>query len=340
MQTIKQRDPGVRTAKKAMRQLLLACVFAIGLAFSASAQAAGNYVQYNNFDPGQSARFLSVNKSARMVADNAVELRVNALHNKKASSYVAVFNIIQLGRTTEEANALLNNRLSAFTTAVKNLGVPAPDVYVDMVNFLPKYEIDASKKLFSKKNYTEVPKGFELQKNVHIRYTDPAILDKVVTAAAAQDIYDLVKVDYFDDSPTATYEELRRRSFEYLAKIREDFRGAGIELDSAYMIAAENTWVAFPGNRYESYQAYSTQSFEPIEKGATISTVDKPVSRFYNAVPSNDYDIIINPEVLEPAIQYSYNLVLRFTFAPPPKPAGKNYFLITPSGDVQPLKLD
>ncbi len=307
---------------------------------SGIAQAAGNYMQYSNFDPSQSARFQSVAKSARLVAENVMEVKINALNNKKASSYVAVFNIIQLGRTTEEANTLLNTRLNAFIAGVKALGIPTADVYVDMVNFLPKYEIDATKKLFSKKTYTEVPKGFELQKNVHIRYIDPTILDKVVTAAAAQEVYDLVKVDYFDDSPTATYEDLRRRSFEYLGKIREDFRAAGIELDSAYMIAQENAWVAFPGNRYESYQAYSTQSFDPVEKGASVSMADKPVSRFYNAVPSNDYDIIVNPEVLEPVIQYSYNLLVRFTFEPPAKAKAKTYFMVTPSGDVQPLKLD
>lgn len=303
-------------------------------------QAAGNYMQYNNFDPSQNARYQSVSKSARMVAENVVEIKVNALYNRKASSYVAVFNIVQLGRTTEETNALLNNRLSAFVSSVQNLGVPASDVYVDMVNFMPKYEIDATKKLFSKKTYTEVPKGFELQKNVHIRYTDPTVLDKVVTAAAAQEIYDLVKVDYFDDNPTAAYEELRQKSFEYLAKVRGDFNKAGIELDSAYAIAAENTWVAFPGNRYESYQAYSTQSFEPIDKSAAVNTVDKPVSRFYNAVPSNDYDIIIQPEILDPVIQYSYNLVVRFTFPPKTQAQPKSYFIITPSGQLQPVKLD
>lgn len=303
-------------------------------------QAAGNYMQYNNFDPSQNARFQSVSKSARLVSDNVAEIKINALYNKKAASYVAVFSILQLGRTTEEANTLLNNRLNAFVNAVKALGVPASDVYVDMVNFLPKYEIDATKKLFSKKTYTEVPKGFELQKNVHIRYTDPAVLDRVVTAAAAQEIYDLVKVDYFDDNPTATYEELRQKSFDYLAKVRGDFRNAGIELDSAFIIAAENTWVAFPGNRYESYQAYSTQSFDPIDKNAAISMVDKPVSRFYNAVPSNDYDIIIHPEILEPVIQYSYNLVVRFTLPTKTKTQPKSYFIITPSGQLQPVKLD
>ncbi len=322
-----------------MKRISLSFAFGI-LAITAFSQAAGNYMQYNNFDPSQSARYQSVSKSARLVAENVMEIKVNALHNKKASSYVAVFNLIQLGRTTEEANTLLNNRLSAFMAGVKALGIPESDVHVDMVNFLPKYEIDASKKLFSKKTYTEVPKGFELQKNVHIRYTSPALLDKVVTAAAAQEIYDLVKVDYFDNNPTDTYEDLRKRSFDYLEKVRKDFREAGISLDSAYVIAAENTWVAFPGNRYESYQAYSTQSFDPIEKGATVSTADKPVSRFYNAVPSNDYDIIINPEVLEPVIQYSYNLVVRFTFEPPAKSRTKTYYIVTPSGEVQPLKLD
>lgn len=322
-----------------MKHLISLCTFSM-LSACAFAQAAGNYMQYSNFDPSQMTRFQNVAKSARLVADNVVEIRVNALHNKKASSYVAVFNIIQLGRTTEEANNLLNSRLNAFVNAVNALGIPAGDVHVDMVNFLPKYEIDAAKKLFSKKTYTEVPKGFEIQKNVHIRYTNPALLDKVVSAAAAQEIFDLVKVDYFDANPSETYEDLRRRSFDYLAKIKADFRSAGIVLDSAYVIAAENTWVAFPGNRYESYQAYSTQAFEPIEKGAAVSTVDKPISRFYNAVPANDYDIIINPEVLEPVIQYSYNLLARFTFEPPAKTKTKTYLLVTPSGEVQPLRLD
>lgn len=322
-------------------QRLLLSLFAAALSTaSLHGQAAGNYMQYSNFDPGQNARYLSVAKSARILGDNIMEVKINALHNKKAASYVAVFSIVQLGKTTEEANTLLNNRLGAFINGVKALGVPAQDVYVDMVNFLPKYEIDATKKLFSKKTYTEVPKGFELQKNVHIRYTDPSILDRVVTAAAAQEIYDLVKVDYFDADPTATYEELRRKSFAYLAQIRDDFRAAGIPLDSAYQIAGENAWVAFPGNRYESYQAYSTQSFDQIDKSSAVSVADKPVSRFYNAVPSNDYDIIINPEVLEPVIQYSYNLVVRFTFPPKVQPTKKLYYMVAPNGDLKLLQID
>ena len=36
----------------------------------------------------------------------------------------------------------------------------------------------------------------ELKKNIHVRYTKSTMLDKIVTAAAQNEIYDLVKVDY------------------------------------------------------------------------------------------------------------------------------------------------
>lgn len=302
------------------------------------AQAAGNYVQYSNFDPGQSARYQSVAKSARIVADNVLELRINALYNKKADAYIAIFNVIQLGRTAEEANTLLNARMENVLRDIRQLGIPQEDIIVDLVNFLPKYELDASKKLFSKKSYTEIPKGFELQKNLHIRYRDPAMLDRILTATARQEIYDLVKVDYFDSQPTGAYKELRQRAFSYLEEVKEAYAKAGFPLDSAAAITAENTWVAFPGNRYESYQAYSTQSFDTPEKGVAVSAVDKPVSRFYNAVPSNDYDIVINPEVLEPAIQYSFNLIVRFSFLQNAAAPDKTYFILTPNGELREMK--
>ena len=310
------------------------------LSLSAGAQQAGNYVQYSNFDAGQNMRFQSVAKSAHLVSDNQLEIKINALFNRKATSYVAVFNIAQLGKTTEETNNLLNQRLEAFVADIKALGVPSNGIFVDMVNFLPKYELDGSKKLFSKKTYTEIPRGFELQKNVHIRYTDPTLLDRIVTAAAKQEIYDLVKVDYFDDNPNAVYAELREKSFQYLQQIKTSYKKISLDLDTAYVISGENSWVAFPGNRYESYQAYSTQSFEALDKGATVNTVDKPVSRFYNAVPANDYDIIINPEVIEPVIQYSYNLVVRFTLKTSVKAdSSKSYFWLTPEGEVRPVEI-
>ena len=340
----------------AMKKHLLLFVL-LTIAAQTFAQVMGNYgvqkqqeVQQqqnyprNNYFQNQ-PQFRSVARPANILDNNQLETSINALSNQKAESYVAIFAMLQVGKTADETNTLLNARLDGFLAELKNLGIPANDIYVDMVNFLPKYEYDVSKKLFSKKTYTEIPKGFELQKNIHIRYTTPALLDRIVTAAARQEIYDIVKVDYFVKDSDKVYSQLRDAAFQYLATIKSQYRKAGIGIDSAYVITGENAWVTYPINQYESYQVFSTQRLDNDEKNnAVINSADKPVSRFYNAVPANDYDIVINPEILEPAVQFSYNLIVRFTL-PERKPSvrtevKKEFILVTPTGEVKSLKIE
>jgi len=315
------------------------------LASSLSAQVMGNYgnQQQTYSNVNFNAQYRGVPKAANFVSDNALEISINALSNQKADAYTAIFNLLQLGRTADETNNLMNTRLDGFLNDLKAMGIPVADIYVDMVNFLPKYEYDVSKKLFSKKTFTEIPKGFELQKNVHIRYANPALLDRIVTAAAKQEIYDIVKVDYFVTDQQKVYTELRAAAFDYLKETKKQYLALGLNLDSAYVISAENAWVAYPINRYESYQAFNTQNLDAGDKNVVVSA-DKPTSRFYNAVPANDYDLVINPEILEPAVQFSYNLVVRFTL-PERKPLTqvknqKEFVLVTPTGEVRTLKVE
>ena len=329
-----------------MKYLTLSiCLFLI--ANPAWSQVMGNYAQQQNTyqNINISAQYRGVPKAAMLLSDNVLELNINALSNQEADTYTAIFTVYQLGKTAEETNRQVNSRLDGLISDLSRLGFSRDDIYIDMVNFLPKYEYDRSKKIFSKKTLTEIPKGFELQKNVHIRYSDPSLLEKIVTAAAKQEIYDIVKVDYFVQDPQAVYQELRTLTFDYLNSIRQEYQKIGIQLDSAYIITAENAWVAYPINRYESYQAFSTQSLGANEKGsAVIETADKPTLRFYDAVPGNDYDIVINPEILEPAVQFSYNLAVRFTL-PERQPVQKTiikkeFIMVTPDGEVKTLKIE
>lgn len=330
--------------------------FVLGICFCANlpAQVMGNYAeqkkQSNEYQQIQSnanvnAQYRSIPRSAKLQDDNSIEVTINTMSNQKATSYMAIFTMLQVGKTADETNTALNTRLNSFLNDLKNLGISEKDVYVDMVNFLPKYEYDVSKKIFSKKTLTEIPKGFELQKNVHIRYTKPSALDQIVSAAAKQEIYDIVKVDYFVKDQQQVYQELRSLSFDYLKTIKESYAKMGIHLDSAYTISAENAWVAYPTNRYESYQAFSTQSLDVSEKNnSVVQPADKPTLRFYNAVAGNDYDIVVNPEILEPAVQFSYNLAVRFKM-PEAKPkvkveVKKEFVLVTPTGEVKTLKIE
>jgi hypothetical protein len=281
---------------------------------------------------------------ATIVADNVVEFRINALSNQKADAYTAIFNVVQLGKTAEETHSALKSRLDAFVAEMKLAGVKPEDIYIDMVNFLPKFEYDVSKKLFSKKTFTEIPIGFELQKNIHVRFEKAEVLDRIVEAAAKNEIYDIVKVDYFVKDTKKIYAQLREQALLYFKEIRQSYKSIQ-NLDSAYVSTGENTWVSYPGDRYTSYQAYSAQSLDPTQRAdAKVERVDKPVSQFYNAIPANDYDIVINPEILEPCVQFSFQLVVRCTLnerkAYLKVEREKEFILVTPTGEVKTLTIE
>ena len=324
---------------------------------SISAQVMGNYWQSNQssapvqgnygIDIRQNSvqQFRAVPKNAVLLGENVLEFTINALSNQQADSYVAIFNLVQVGKTADETNTLMNTRINGFVSGLKALGIPDVDIYIDMVNFVPKYEYDVTKKLFSKKNYTETPKGFELQKNVHVRYKKANILDDIVTAAAKNEVFDIVKVDYFVNDPQKVYQELRRKTFEYLKEVEANYRGV-LPIDSAYVITAENAWVAYPPNRYESYQVFCTQNLDVDKSSVVINSAEKTTSRFYNAIAGNDYDIVLNPEILEPAVQFSYSLIVRMTL-PERRPQvqvqvvqRKEFMLLTPTGEVKQLKIE
>ncbi|MBK7946015.1 MAG: hypothetical protein IPJ85_12255 [Flavobacteriales bacterium] len=139
------------------------------LPIAATAQAMGNLM----YEASSRMWLQQAEQPVRAtIQGNMLVLEVNAMMNATADSYLAIFHITQLGQTAEEADSLINQRIATFTSRVKKHGVKDADVFMDMLSFVPVYEIETTRKLFSK-TYQEVPAGFEIQKNVHVRFTDP-----------------------------------------------------------------------------------------------------------------------------------------------------------------------
>ena len=292
-------------------------------------------------------QFRAVPRAAAFTNDpNVVEVTVNALSNQPAASQIAIFSVYQSGPTVRAVNDGMNQRLAAVREGLSGLGVTAEDVHVDMVNFLPTYAFESEKKIFSKQTLTEVPTGFSLQKNLHVRYRDAQLLDRILTVVAEAEIYDIIKVDYSVADPQRIYTELREQTFAYLDTLVAQYARRGIALDTARRQVAENAWVVYPGDRYQSYTAHSSQQLTARERAeAVVTKADKPTLRFYDAIPTNDYDLVINPGLLEPAAQFSYSLKVRFTLPAPEvktvvrTKTQKQFLYLTPDGKIVPLAL-
>jgi len=323
------------------RSLLLAP--ALLLATLARAQAMGNLM----YEQNSRIFFQQAEQPVKAtVQGNMLVLEVNAMMNMRADSYLAIFHITQLGQSAEEADSLMNARIEGFTKRVKKDGVKEADVFADMLSFVPVYELETTKKLFST-TYQEVPAGFEIQKNIHVKFRDARILDKLVTAAAKEEIYDLVKVDFFVHQQSACYDTLRLFATKLLQQKLDNFDKLGLEVKESHRTAAEKNGAYFPLDRYTAYQSRTQTSLNSRRKGQVINDVKKSNTLFYNKVPYQNFDIVLHADITEPPVQYTYNLTMYCQLPEAFREKEKQkevkeimkYMLITPDGNVKELSM-
>ncbi len=287
------------------RTLILLPAFV--LALTARPQAMGNLMYESN----SRIFFQQAEQPVKAtIQGNMLVLEVNAMMNMKADSYLAIFHVTQLGQSAEEADSLMNERIDGVLRRVMEHGIKEKDVFTDMLSFIPVYELEATRKLFSK-TYQEVPAGFEIQKNIHIRFTDARVLDKLVTAAAKEEIYDLVKVDFFVAQQSACYDTLRMFATKLLQQKLANFEKLGLKVEESHRLASEKNGAYFPLDRYTTYQSRTQSSLNSRRKGQLVNDIRKSNTHFYNKVPYGNFDIVLHAEITEPPVQYTYNLTLQ-----------------------------
>jgi len=250
------------------------------------------------------------------VKDNEIIFEVKSLMNVKADGFLAVFNLTQIGETATVTNDLLNERLKNFTEAIKKLEIKDDNIYVDMIYLIPTFEFEVEKKLFSK-SYNEVPTGFEMQKNIHISFTDINLVDELVTLAAQNEIYDMVKLDFFVNDTEGVYDTLRDKSVDYLNKKLTSYKKLNTNLDEVFHTVRESSTAIYPDTQYSDYNAFVSQSIEAVSKNSGISKIRKPETVAYDQIPYNRFQIVLNPNILEPVVQYVYTLQVRYTLEKP-----------------------
>ena len=179
-----------------LKMIITAALFSS--AITVMGQAKGNY-DYRANSSIATLQNVSPNHNygvINMPALGDLTFTVKGLYNASADSYLAIFTSTQVGETQKEANDLLKAKIDSIRQGVLKKASSA-EMFVDMISFIPLYETQAEKKIFSKTTYNEIPIGFELKKNLHFKYSDPKVLEYLVTICAENEIYDLVRVDYF-----------------------------------------------------------------------------------------------------------------------------------------------
>ena len=314
-----------------MKRISLTLV-AVFLAKFTFGQASGN-VNYQ-----VQVRYPDNNINLSFPASADLYLSVKGLANVKADTYVAIFSVTQAGKTTEEVNTLIDSRINQTLEQIKKkAGI---ETFVDMISFVPMYEHEVEKKVFSKKSYNEIPVGFELKKNIHIKYSNPDDLNDIISILAGSEIYDLVRVDYFSNNIEAIKKELMKKANVIVQEKLKNYQALlADKLDSAERQITDGFKVVLPVEMYKTYQAYSSSSLN-LAKSANINQADKSTTLYYQPVIDKEFDFVINPSVLEPVIQVMYEIKLKISRRTEPvTKAEKEYILVTPNGELKNLNI-
>lgn len=279
---------------------------------------------------------------------NSMTIEVSGIYNIKADGYIVIFATTQAGNTAEETDQLMNDQINLIKNEMKTKNISA-DIFVDMVSFVPLYEYELDKKRFNKRSYKEVPKGFEMRKNLHIRYKNPNELEKIITICAKAEVYDLVKVNHYSEKIEEFKDEMRTKAIAILnKKIKFNNEVVNINLNEKKRTMGEGFQIFYPNEQFSSYQAYSSNSLN-FQQGNKVSTAQKSTTYYHNPVVPKSHDFIINADKLEPSMQMLYTISVTYDLRPEPKektptantsPATKKeYVLITADGQIKTLPI-
>ena len=278
---------------------------------------------------------------------NVLTVDVKALQNAGATTYTAIFNVSQMGPSAEITNQLMKERIDSIKYRLNAKGITQKNIAIDVISFIPIYEVEVTKKLFSK-TYTEVPKGFELQQNVHIQFTKTNQFESILEACAQSEVYNLVKVDYYIENIQDVYKNLQDELLKLIEEKKAYYKVLGFNMSDYNVAIADDKYCYFPKDFYQSYQAYNSTSVEALEKKKGVTTVKKQTSYYYQPLTYENYDVVINPSILEPVVQIGMNIKLVFTPKPKeqkPTPIVQTkidhkYYVISPNGTIDVKELN
>jgi hypothetical protein len=279
-----------------------------------AAQASGN-IGYSQ--SGGNARAEQNERNKRVLAKedappSATSMFVEAsvLINVKADEHVAIFGLAQECATVAECNQKMDATVNGFSGDLKRLGVASNALFVDFA---------AQNKIYGFQLEGNVAKerlvGFELKKNIAVYYQDKSLLDKLIVTAAGSKIFDLIKVDYIVRDPGSVHNRLAEEAARIIKqKTARHEKLLGIKLQPPAQVFAERYSAYFPTELYDSYTAFESENISQDydEAKYTVQRARKSRTFFFNPLNADGFDAVINPIVIEPVVQFTLYLRVKY----------------------------
>ncbi len=264
-------------------------------------------------------------------------ISIKGMANIKPDALVAIYAVQQTGKTVQETNELMDNRVREVEAGLKKF--TDVKVYTDMITMVPLYELQAEKKLFSKKTYNEVPAGFELKKNIHIQFKRGDQINEIMKVLSEFEIYDLVRVDYTINNIDSIKKEMISKARGLMLERIKNYEALiGDAFSNKEKNVSDGFKIYLPTEMYRKYTLYQNTSLSNKLNPDRINATYKSSTNFYMPVANKDFDFVTNPTLLEPAVQVLYEI--KWSATPKVEEKKTNLLFMNHNGELKPIPIN
>jgi uncharacterized protein YggE len=292
-----------------MKRLSLILLVLMMCGVVCSAQEAGNRIydrSRGRVDRASDGVVLTT-ENKDLVPVQSIEAYV--LLNAPADEFIAVFGVAQEGTEPLQSNTKVNALIDNFIGAAGKLGVKREDIYVDFItqnrvySFVPETSGRIREKLT----------GFETKKTIAVRYKDPALLEKLLAAAAQASIFDLITVNYVIKDLNAIRTRLLDQASQIIRQKEDNYnRLLNLKLKRT-AVSVERYETHYPGELYRTYTAYESGAVDDNESSSVrVIHERKSSSSFLDPIDGSLFDAVINPLGVAPMVQCTLYLKVRY----------------------------
>lgn len=269
-----------------------------------NAQVSGNSVQKNY----QRNQIGILEPQKLFITDSTFIVQANILKNVIADNYVAVFGVSEKANSLKESNENINKRITNFISDLVKMGINKNDIYVDMTTQTRIYDYKIQEDIA-----TQYVNGFEIKKNVILKFKKIADLDKMVICASNYNIYDLIKVDYLVSNEEEVYSNLFEIAKSTIEKKKNLYVSAtNVKLDTSSQIFGEKFYSQSPQESYNNYNSNLSSTYTNDNTYNKRLDLVKTPTYYYDKLNYSGFDKIINPIVTEPVVEYVLSLQIKF----------------------------
>jgi uncharacterized protein YggE len=301
------RSPSARCVTTSSRWLLLVIGLWTAPLAVAFAQEAGGSVYGQPRRPSAAITGNLAHQEPRG-ASTTFHIEASVLMNVSATEYLAVWGLSREGANLADTNRQLDGTVRQFQSAIERLGIRPADMFVDFISQNRVYDFTSSGS-----SAVEKLTGFQVKKNIAVRYRDRALLDRLLAAATRLGIHDLIKVDHVVSNVGAIRERLMEEASQIIKKKQQGYaRRLGIQLRPVAVVSEIYSTFS-PGDHYRQYQAYETGQVHSYGSNSQVVHQRKSRTFYYQPLSPADFDTVIHAMGVEPLVQCTLYLKVRYT---------------------------